>query len=99
MSCGKILLCASGCASVFPSVTASRVLEMASLITRLGSTCSVILSAVSTGTPFSSSVESVRANWPYKFSFMTFPNTGALIFHWSILRLPSSVAWNRLKMM
>ena len=58
--------------------------------------CSVIFRAVSTGTPFSSSVESVRANWPKIFSFTTLPKTGAFMRQWSILRRPCSVAWNRL---
>ena len=51
---------------------------------------------MSTGTPFSSSVESVRANWPNRFSRTTLPNTGALVFQWSSLRRPSGLAWNRL---
>src|SRR5258706_11773044 len=62
ISCGKILLRPSGCAMVLPSVTSSRVLAIASFTMTLEMICSVIFNAVRTGTPFSSSVESVRAN-------------------------------------
>ena len=51
-------------------------------------TCSVICSAVSTGTPFSSNVASVRENWANKLSFTTLPKTGTVIFQLSNLRRP-----------
>ena len=94
ISCGKILLRASGCASVLPSVTSSRVRAMASFMMRFGMTCSVIFSAVNTGTPFCSRVASVRANWANRFNLTTLPTTGAVIFQPSSFRLP---AWVDLK--
>src|SRR6185437_16088719 len=60
INCGKIFDRASGCASVFPSVTASRVLPTASFTSVFGMICSVIFNAVNTGTPFCSSVASTR---------------------------------------
>ena len=80
MSWGKTLLWASGCAIVLPSVTAERVLAMASLTMTFGMISSVIFRALSTGTPLISSVESVRANWPNMFRRNTLPITGACIF-------------------
>ena len=80
---------------VFPSVTSSRVLAIASLTITLGTISSVILRAVSTGTPFTSRVERVRANWPKRFNRTALPNTGAFIFHWSIFRLPCGVDLKR----
>ena len=95
-SCGNNLLCASGCASVLPSVTASRAFATASLMSELDMTCSVIFSAVKTGTPFCSSVPSVRVNWPNTFNFTTFPTTGAFMRHSSSLRAPAALVWKRL---
>ena len=63
---------------------------------RLDITCSVIFNAVKTGTPFCSSVPSVRANCPNKFIFTTLPKTGALIRHSSSFRPPASLDWKRL---
>ena len=95
ISCGNSPLRASGCAMVLPSVTASRVWAMASLSTVLGTISSVIFSAVSTGTPLMSSVESVRANWPKRFRRITLPSTGAFIFQRSIFCLPLGVTFQR----
>ena len=59
---GNNPLRASGSAIDLPSVTASRVVMMASLMITFGTTSEVILNAVSTGTPLVSSVDNVRAN-------------------------------------
>ena len=96
INCGKIAPRASGCASVFPSVTASRVAAIASFKITFGTTCSVIFNAVNTGTPLCSSVPSVRANCPNKFNRTTRPTTGVFIFQLSIFRRPSGVARNRM---
>ena len=91
MSCGNNLLFASGCASVLPSVTAARVSATASLMSELDMTCSVIFSAVKTGTPFWSKVPKVRVNWPNRFNCTTFPITGAFMRHSSSLRAPAAL--------
>src|SRR2546421_8594667 len=95
INCGKTLLRASGCASVLPSVTSSRVRAIASFMMRFGMTCSVIFNAVNTGTPLCNSVASVRANWAKRFNLTTLPTTGARIFQPSSLRLPPGVDLNR----
>jgi len=46
-----------------------------------------------------SSVESVRANWPNRFSRITLPNTGMRNFMLSIFRRPLSVALYRMNRM
>ena len=74
-------------------------MTMASLMTTLGITSRVIRSAISTGTPLVSSVESVRANWPNRFSRITLPSTGMRNFMLSIFRRPLSVALYRMNRM
>ena len=62
---------------------------------RFGMICSVIFSAVRTGTPLCSSVARVRANWANRFNLTTFPTTGAFIFQASSLRVPVGVDLKR----
>ena len=96
MSCGKILLCASGWAMVLPSVTASRVLAMASLHDAVGDDLLGDLQGGQHRHAVFSRVESVRANWPKRFNLTTLPKTGAFIRQWSNLALALLGGWKRL---